>query len=51
MNKRQLGAQTMGKKGGISNHSSNYQLDEHTIQENIHKAYKMFHQLKADPDQ
>jgi len=47
---RQFGDQTMGKKGGISNHSSNYQLDENTIQDNIRKAYKLFHQLKKDLD-
>jgi len=40
----------MGKKGGIANQSSNFQLDKNTIQDNIRKAYKSFHQLKNDPD-
>jgi len=38
------------KTGGIANYTANYWLQEGTIQENIRKAYKSFHQLKADPD-
>jgi len=38
------------KKGGITNHPSNYQLDPLIIQEHLQQAYKSFNRLKADPD-
>jgi len=38
------------KKGGITNHPSNFHLNLSIIQEQIQLAYKSFNLLKADPD-
>jgi len=36
------------KKGSIQQHPENFNLDQQTIQENIHSAYKKFHKLEVD---
>jgi len=54
LNRQNIGSSVIkhwAKTGGILNHAHNYHLEDQTIQENICKVYKSFHQLKIDPDQ